>query len=157
MTENTTENTTEILLFDDENYSEYKWDWIKTLDSKETTNLKTKIIEKFHTCDSLLEKKKQMEICVKQLSAHKCLKAYFKKANFTSRKVHFYKKINDFLCPGGLQNNTCHCRNILIWNVMILRVYKRKQEIVCMLDDHNEQLYMKECEREDYRDMMDSH
>ena len=148
-----TENTTEIILFDDENYSDFNWDWIKTLNSKETSNLKDQIIKKYHTCDSQLEKKKHMEICVKNISAHESLKSYFKKTDFTKRKYHFYKKINNFLCAGGLQNNTCHCRNILIWNLMILRVYDRKKEILSMLDDHNERLYMNECEREDYRDM----
>ena len=49
-----TENTTEIILFDDENYSDFNWDWIKTLNSKETSNLKDQIIKKYHTCDSQL-------------------------------------------------------------------------------------------------------
>lgn len=146
--------TTELYFYHDEEFDDYNWDFIKTLDYKQANNLKKNFINKYHTCPSILEKKKQMETFVKKsLNGHRLLRMYFKQTNFTKRKYTFYLQINNILCPGGFQYNTCACRNVLVWNHLILKKYQRKREILSMLEARLDRLYDIECEREDTRDL----
>lgn len=145
---------TEILLYDDEEYSNYNWKRISKLNGSQTDRLKADIIKHFHTCDVLLRKKKELEQNVKSIDGHSQIKVFFKRTNFRNRKYWFYQKASHYLCKGGLQHNNCTCRTILLWIHLILKVYKRKHEILSMLEDHLERLYDYECQKEDYRDMM---
>ena len=110
--------------------------------------LDREILRKFHTCDSLMERKKKLEKLVRRKSNNIMLKKHFR-TKFQDRKLSFYRKVVYELRP---ESEIEH--QILNLTKDILFIYDKKKEELEYIDELSNHYEAYESHEQEMRESM---
>jgi hypothetical protein len=131
----------------------YTVDWSKYKGLKsydEWIGLDTNLIRTFHTCEFLMDRKKRLEILIRQESNNKKLKRHFQ-IKFQNRKISFYRKIVYEL----IKNEETEIeREIVALTKDILFIYDKKKEELEYVQDMSNHYEAEASHREEMRESM---